>query len=182
MKTIYFLVFVLMSFTASAQLHSKYNSAIEISGGTSRFSGIRGDLGYGYFFSKRTYLKSNFFYAIDKLDKIQASHSTIGFDLSCGFTVWNYRSRFYVNLLLGPTVSYETLTSKSEKIYSGNFATLKYGGFLGVELEVSLSEKFALVANANERLTTKETFGNRRWYANLGVRIYVSNHYPVRYR
>jgi hypothetical protein len=164
------LLFTLLLFAlclgAEAQIrHVKGISAIEVGAFKSKY-GQAGTFGYSRYFSRNLYGKLNVMHEIgqDKGYKFSAT----GLDVTAAYTMFTMREFIFVNAIGGATVSYDQLLGEESLSPS---SAIKYGILYGIETEIFISDKFALLLNGNSRYLLVDAFGKVRYYAGAGIKF-----------
>lgn len=169
MKRTYFLAAILFLLGISAQAqfrHIKGVNSIEVGSGTSKF-GLIYHGSFVKYFSSKMYGKATGFYELGKDAGI--SFTSMGLDVAAAYTFLKVGEGVYINGLGGLTFALDNITegARSYDISS----TLKYGGLVGAEIELFLSDKIVLVLGADQRIVVGQQFGNYRAYYRGGIRI-----------
>jgi hypothetical protein len=123
-------------------------------------------LGYVKYMSDRLYLKFNGFY--ESGEDAGITYTSYGLDIMPAYTLWNPNESLYFNITGGLTFSMDKLT-KGAELFSVD-DTFKYGGFLGLETEIFLSDKFVLLLGGNQKFLLQTNFGSARYFINGGIR------------
>lgn len=145
-------------------LRIKGIQGVELTGGLSDL-GFSTSAGYVYYLANRWHTRVSLAYEVDRDNRFD--NRTWSLDL-IGASNLLILQRFFVNLLLGPTIVREDIRDfKTEE----GFKHLVLGITTGIEGEYYLRNNVALVANGLLRNLLNSDLGESRYYANLGIKI-----------
>ncbi len=154
---------------SSAQVrHLKGQRGVEIRGGISEHSQLLG-AGYLHQVSSRIYLKGAGFYEDGSISGVNFKSYLV--DLTVYYTLLKIAPLLYFNVGLGGSGIYEETEILEQTILQKGFAP----GALGtVELELFLSNHWALIFSGSQRYYFNSSLGSGRWMASGGLR-YIFN-------
>jgi len=179
-------------FIKNGQRHRRGIQGVELLGGLTttnyrnstvdgkRSFGIVGHAGYVRYVKSNFYYKGNFFYLSDKLNFM--THSSSGVDATAAYTIWRIRNSVFINPMAGVTASYDLYRSESTTKES----TFKYGGYLGLESEIYLSNHFSIIVDVSRRYVFRPTSASSQyessqvagwWFVSVGLRYHYYKSY-----
>lgn len=167
MKKILFAILLTAGIVATSQaqiIHIGGIQAIDAGYGKSKFGNYFTG-GYIRYFSPQLYGKATLYF--EKGTDAGVKYSSAGLDITAAYTVLKVGETIFINAIGGMVLSNDVLAANELLTVP---ATLKVGAFAGIESELFLSDKFALILNWNQRYVLGQAFGNVRWYGHAAIR------------
>jgi hypothetical protein len=166
MRRIVLSVFLLTwCFAASGQIrHVKGIKSVEVNFGKPLYGTAFG-ASFVKYRTSSSYWKVGLLRDVSKRDLFQINSTA--FDFSYYYTVYDINEIVYFNLFGGATVAVDQLVQN--EFYSAKSA-FKYGVLGGAEVEVFITDKWAVVPGFNQRYLFVDTFGKTRHYITFSVR------------
>ena len=178
MKTVTTFLALLMLCLANAQ-NGNYASSVGLSGGYAE-DGFGVMATYNYHLSRDRYAQLSIFAAVAE-DKgfFDIPYNIFTVQPGYYFKVLEQKNfkKWAVNLGGGAIIGYEVINNGNSLLDTGAIIDAKsqfiYGGFLGLEGELTLSNSFSLLLKANEYYHINSDIGNFYPYAGLGLRYFL---------
>lgn len=181
MKTIkIFLIstMLIISFNAKSQ---RYSDAFAFNVGAVQ-DGFGGIISYNYFLDRHDFIDAGVFVTASKykyVDNIRIPYND--FTLNLGFSkniFWNYQNTFNINIGGGGVFGYETVNNGSRELSNGALIKSEpgfiYGGYIGIDFDLSISDKLSLSLRANEYFHANSDLGEFIPFLGLGLRYYAN--------
>lgn len=156
-----------------------YSNGFSVSLGAVQ-DGVGGLISYNYFIDRHDFIEAGLFltaanYKYKEDIKIPYNDFTanIGFSKN---VFYNYQNTFNVNLCGGGVFGYETLNRGDKNLSNGALILSKqsfiFGGYLGVDIDYSITDKTSLLLKANQFYHANSSLGEFMPYVGVGVRFY----------
>lgn len=172
---------ILAVFTATLAYaqNGNYASSIGLSGGYAE-DGFGIMATYNYHLNRDRYAQLSVFAAVAE-DKGSFDIPYNIFTVQPGYfiKVWEQKNfkKYALNLGGGAIIGYEVINNGNSLLETGAIIDAKsqfiYGGFLGLEGELTLSNSFSLLLKANEYYHINSDIGNFYPYAGIGLRYFL---------
>jgi hypothetical protein len=180
MKTIKILIISLIMISSTTKAQS-YANAFGGSIGVVQ-DGIGGIFSYNYFLDRHDFIEAgvlltaaNFKYT----NEIKIPYND--FTLNLGYSknvFWNYQNTFNVNIGAGLVFGYETVNKGDKELSNGAIINSEpgfiYGGYLGIDLDYALTDKYSITLRANEYYHANSDLGEFIPFLGLGIRYYAN--------
>ncbi len=159
--------------------NGNYASSIGLSGGYAE-DGFGIMATYNYHLNRDRYAQLSVFAAVAE-DKGSFDIPYNIFTVQPGYfvKVWEQKNfkKYALNLGGGAIIGYEVINNGNSLLETGAIIDAKsqfiYGGFLGLEGELTLSNSFSLLLKANEYYHINSDIGNFYPYAGIGLRYFL---------
>ncbi len=172
---------ILTIFTATLAFcqNGNYASSVGLSGGYAE-DGFGIMATYNYHLNRDRYAQLSVFAAVAE-DKGSFDIPYNIFTVQPGYfvKVWEQKNfkKYALNLGGGAIIGYEVINNGNTLLETGAIIDAKsqfiYGGFLGLEGELTLSNSFSLLLKANEYYHINSDIGNFYPYAGIGLRYFL---------
>lgn len=160
-----------------AQIHIRKLKGVELSVGSSINRIYSGNIAGSYFLNKKYYVKMLFGYEkgedvkYDSVDVVKEKiyFETYNIEPSLYRTLYN-KKRLYVNMGTGLSIIYNNVENVK---YTHNQDGIFFGGFIGLENELYLSKKIALICGVKQYFYLNRDIvnvGRYRCLLNVGVK------------
>ena len=177
MKYLVIFLLFLLSTTVNAQIHIKKLKGVELNLGSSINRIYNIGIGGSYFINKKNYIKILFGYeknTTEKYDsvsvaKLDVFSETYNIEASLYRSIYNTK-RVYVNAGYGISTIYNNVRNID---YTENQNGVFVGGFIGLENELYLMNKFALICGIKQYYYINNNIvniGKYRCLLNVGVK------------
>jgi hypothetical protein len=147
--------------------------------------GFGGLLSYDYFLDRHNFIEASLFltaanykYQPKNDSEIKIPYNDFTANVGYSHNVFtNYKNTYNLNISGGGVFGYETL-NKGENILS-NGASLNsrpgfiYGAYLGIELDISLTDATSVIIRGNEFYHANSSLGQFIPFGGLGLRFYL---------
>lgn len=169
-------LFSLFSFTVRSQ---SYSDGYSLTFGAVQ-NGIGGLFSYNYFLDRHDFFEASILLTASNykyLEDIKIPYND--FTVNIGYSknvFYNYQNTFNVNLSAGGIFGYETLNKGDKNLSNGALILSKpgfiYGGYIGIDLDVSLSNRTSIIVKGNEFFHANSSLGQFIPYVGIGLRLY----------
>lgn len=180
MKTSKILIIIILTISFGAKAQS-YSDAFAFNVGAVQ-DGYGGIISYNYFLDRHDFIDAGVFVSASKykyVEDIKIPYND--FTLNLGFSknvFWNYQNTFNVNLGVGGVFGYETVNNGENELSNGALIKSKpgfiYGGYVGVDFDVAISDELSLTLRANEYYHANSELGEFLPFLGLGLRYYAN--------
>ena len=175
----YAFVFIgILSFLSGGQ-HLKaqnYASSLELSSGIVE-DGYGINAGYNYYLNRFRYIQGAVFLSFAEDNQQGFSVPYNNFTLNIGYfnnIIEALNRKFTASLGAGPVVGYEIINNGEQELSTGalvnNSSEFLYGGFVGAELDLYLSESFSIIGKANQYYHPSSDLGQFAFFGGIGIR------------
>lgn len=175
----YAFVFIgVLSFLLGAQhLNAQnYASSLELSSGIVE-DGYGINAGYNYYLNRFRYIQGAVFLSFAEDNQQGFSVPYNNFTLNIGYfnnIIEALNRKFTASLGAGPVVGYEIINNGEQQLSTGalvnNSSEFIYGGFVGAELDLYLSESFSIIGKANQYYHPSSDLGQFAFFGGVGIR------------
>lgn len=153
-----------------------YASSLEISGGIVE-DGYGLNAGYNYYLNRTKYIQGAVYlsFAEDNQQGFTVPYNI--FTLNIGYfnnVIEALNRKFTMALGAGAVVGYEIVNNGQQELPTGalviNTSEFIYGGFVGAELDVYLSESFSIIGKVNQYYHPTSDLGQFAFFGGVGMR------------
>ena len=121
--------------------------------------------GGSQYLSRKSYYKA--FAFTEQVEANQVEYLNYGLDVVFNYTFYSLANTMFLNFGVGATIGYDQITNTEVLDLGEEFNT---GGIINVEGELFLTNKVAAILQANQRTFLKGKYGDRRWFAGIGLK------------
>jgi hypothetical protein len=153
-----------------------YASSLELSSGIVE-DGYGINAGYNYYLNRFRYIQGAVFLSFAEDNQQGFSVPYNNFTLNIGYfnnIIEALNRKFTASLGAGPVVGYEIINNGEQELSTGalvnNSSEFIYGGFVGAELDLYLSESFSIIGKANQYYHPSSDLGQFAFFGGVGIR------------
>ncbi|MGI9545355.1 MAG: conjugal transfer protein TraO [Cyclobacteriaceae bacterium] len=121
--------------------------------------------GYSQYIHREVYLKGAFGY--ERGDASGSDFSTYFLDATGHYTFYSVNPNFFLNAVAGLTGLYENVEKKEIAIEQSGSSI---GVLIGLEAEIYIDHRWAVVVNGSQRHYFQSDFGKNRWLLGAGIK------------
>lgn len=144
--------------------------------------GFGGLFNYNYFVDRHDFIEASILFTASKYkydSDIEIPYNDFTFNLGFSKNVfYNYQNTFNININAGGVFGYETVNRGENNLDNGSLILSKpgfvYGAFIGIDVDLFLTDQLSLVLKTNEYYHANSTLGEFLPYIGLGLRFYTN--------
>ena len=121
--------------------------------------------GFSQYIHRQAYLKGSFGY--ERGAAAGSDFSTYFVDATGHYTFYSVNPNFFLNAVGGISGLYEDVQKKEITLDQSGSSV---GVLIGLEAEIYLDYRWAVIVNVNQRHYFQSDFGKNRWFAGVGIK------------
>lgn len=174
------IIIILVSWAFSPVINAQsYANAFVFNVGVIQ-DGIGATLNYNYFIDRHDFIVGSLLLTSSKYkytSEINIPYNDFTFNVGYSKSVYySDENTFNINLDAGVVFGYQTINNGNPVLSNGSIILSKpgfvYGGFLGVDLDYSISDQYSIVVKGTEFYHMNSTLGKLFPYIGVGIRFY----------
>lgn len=178
-KQIYYLLFIFIFYFSNSKAQG-YSDGFTGTVGIVH-EGVGAHFSYNYFLDRHDFIEGSIFLTASNHKYLNIKIPYNDFTVNVGYSknvFYNYRNTFNVNINGGAVFGYENFNKGDKSLSNGALILNKpgfiYGAYMGIDLDLSVSDNMSILLKFNEFYHANSSLGQFLPYVGLGTRFYFN--------
>lgn len=175
-KQIYYLLFIFIFYFSNSKAQG-YSDGFTGTVGIVH-EGVGAHFSYNYFLDRHDFIEGSIFLTASNHKYLNIKIPYNDFTVNVGYSknvFYNYRNTFNVNINGGAVFGYENFNKGDKSLSNGALILNKpgfiYGAYMGIDLDLSVSDNMSILLKFNEFYHANSSLGQFLPYVGLGTRF-----------